>query len=604
MKKKILVFEFILIMLLAVSTGLNAESAGDALHFDGTNDYVEVPSSSNLNFGESDFTISLWIKSSLTSDGTLVGKMWDARSSTGGNGWAIQLLASGRFRFYIADTPSGQPINRNSTSGNVYNDGEWHHLCLTVDRDANVSFYVNGKLDNAVSLDGETGNLSNDYPLLIGIDYNKGGNDEFPFSGLIDEVRIWNDVRTITEIRANMCKTLIGNESGLVAYYKMTDCSGISLADNSTNSNSGTLQNMDNSDWVTSGAALGDASTYNYTSPSSINLASANGDDVTVGTISGSPDGVQIYRVDSEPNVTIPPAGLNQLSQEYYFGVFVVGGTTPTYTLTYDYDGHPGISNENNLELASRSNNSATSWTDLNATLNVGAHTLIKTDQSGTEYILASTSDNALPVTLSSFTAEYSNGYPTLSWTTQTEENNAYWNVYRSISQNFGQVSWLNVDEIIEGAGTVTEPTNYIYTDVSNVVENTTYYYWIECVDNGGETDNYGYVALFVPEGVINQGIPAVPDDYGLQQNYPNPFNPSTSISFAIAEDGYVELMIYNVKGNKIKTIFYDHIYADQTNTAIWDGKDANGNQVSSGVYFYKLNTGTREYSKKMIIVK
>jgi len=135
--------------------------------------------------------------------------------------------------------------------------------------------------------------------------------------------------------------------------------------------------------------------------------------------------------VDSEPNVTTPPAGLNQLSQSHYFGVFVVGGTSPTYKLTYNYNGHPGISNENNLELASRSNNATTSWIDLDATLDTGANTLIKTDQTGTEYILSSTSDNTLPVELSSFFAQFIGSLPILCWTTQSETSNAGWNVYR-----------------------------------------------------------------------------------------------------------------------------------------------------------------------------
>ena len=100
------------------------------------------------------------------------------------------------------------------------------------------------------------------------------------------------------------------------------------------------------------------------------------------------------------------------------------------------------------------------------------------------------------------------------------------------------------------------------------------------------------------------EDTPVTPDTYGLQQNYPNPFNPSTSISFALTEESNVELIIYNVKGEKVKTIFNDHIYADQINSVVWNGKDADGKQVSSGVYFYKLKAGTREYNKKMLMVK
>ena len=85
------------------------------------------------------------------------------------------------------------------------------------------------------------------------------------FISQIDEVRIWDDARTQSEIRANMHAELSGSESNLVAYYKMSNGSGTSLTDNSSNSNTGTLTNMDGStDWVTSYAPMADL-TSGYT---------------------------------------------------------------------------------------------------------------------------------------------------------------------------------------------------------------------------------------------------------------------------------------------------------------------------------------------------
>ena len=67
----------------------------------------------------------------------------------------------------------------------------------------------------------------------------------------MDEVRIWDDARTQAEIKANMYAELTGSENNLVAYYNMNAGSGTSLADNSSNSYTGTLTNMDGStDWV------------------------------------------------------------------------------------------------------------------------------------------------------------------------------------------------------------------------------------------------------------------------------------------------------------------------------------------------------------------
>jgi len=207
--------------------------------------------------------------------------------------------------------------------------------------------------------------------------------------------------------------------------------------------------------------------------------------------------------------------------------------------------------------------------------------------------------DGPVPVNLSSFYATYIGGTPTLYWTTQTEENNDYWNVYRGTNENFETAAQINA-EPVPGNGTTNYASDYVYVDTIPVVQNTIYWYWIEDVSTDGEAVVHEPITLDVPF----EDTPNTYEFYGLHQNYPNPFNPSTSISFNLDEDSNVELIIYNVKGEKIKSIFNDHVYADQVNSAIWDGNDANGKQVSSGVYFYKLITDTKEYQRKMLLVK
>ncbi len=221
-------------------------------------------------------------------------------------------------------------------------------------------------------------------------------------------------------------------------------------------------------------------------------------------------------------------------------------------------------------------------------------------DNAGGDLAFVFDDDAPLPVNLSSFYALYTGGTPTLYWTTQTEENNAYWNVYRGTTDNFETAVNVNANSPVLGNGTTNMATDYIYTDNVPVVQNATYWYWIEDVSTDGETTVHDPITLSIPF----EDTPVTPDSYGLNQNYPNPFNPSTSISFALAEDSNVELIIYNIKGEKVKTIFNDLVYADQINYAIWNGEDAYGKQVSGGVYLYKLKTGTREYNKKMIMVK
>jgi len=86
--------------------------------------------------------------------------------------------------------------------------------------------------------------------------------------------------------------------------------------------------------------------------------------------------------------------------------------------------------------------------------------------------------------------------------------------------------------------------------------------------------------------------------------NYPNPFNPVTTISFAITESSAnTELVIYNLKGQKIRQLINDHLSAGQ-HSVVWNGTDDNEKTVSSGIYFYKLKTDNFEKTKRMILLK
>lgn len=89
-----------------------------------------------------------------------------------------------------------------------------------------------------------------------------------------------------------------------------------------------------------------------------------------------------------------------------------------------------------------------------------------------------------------------------------------------------------------------------------------------------------------------------VPASYFLNQNYPNPFNPVTSIKFGIPKDGFVSVKIYDIQGREIRTLVSSDLKAGNYNA----GFDASG--LSSGIYYYKLVSGSYSETKKMILVK
>jgi len=99
------------------------------------------------------------------------------------------------------------------------------------------------------------------------------------------------------------------------------------------------------------------------------------------------------------------------------------------------------------------------------------------------------------------------------------------------------------------------------------------------------------------------EGIPLEPVVFHLYQNYPNPFNPHTVIHYSIPQTGEVTLVIYNTLGQKVRTL----VHSEQKTghyEILWDGKDDQGMPVTSGIYVYRLKSGEKVASRKMILVR
>jgi hypothetical protein len=92
-----------------------------------------------------------------------------------------------------------------------------------------------------------------------------------------------------------------------------------------------------------------------------------------------------------------------------------------------------------------------------------------------------------------------------------------------------------------------------------------------------------------------------IPASFELFQNYPNPFNPSTRIYFNNPSSGRIKIDIYNLLGEKVYTVT-DNFYEAGNFSVVWNGVDDNNNTVSSGVYFYSLQSGDVRIVKKMIL--
>lgn len=109
--------------------------------------------------------------------------------------------------------------------------------------------------------------------------------------------------------------------------------------------------------------------------------------------------------------------------------------------------------------------------------------------------------------------------------------------------------------------------------------------------------------ALVRVENFSSAKAGAIPGSYSLAQNYPNPFNPSTEISFELPVRGDVRLDIYNLLGQNVRTLVNGSLEAG-SHTITWDGRADNGTGVASGVYLYRLQSGSYSETKKMTLMK
>jgi hypothetical protein len=119
-----------------------------------------------------------------------------------------------------------------------------------------------------------------------------------------------------------------------------------------------------------------------------------------------------------------------------------------------------------------------------------------------------------------------------------------------------------------------------------------TYRYRIDVSDEIGRRNLFETGPITIPTGAVV-----------LEQNYPNPFNPGTTIRFHLPVSGHVELSVFDSPGRHIVTLL-DEIRPNGTHAVEWNGRDANGTPVSTGVYLYRLKTGKTSLCKKMLMLK
>lgn len=190
----------------------------------------------------------------------------------------------------------------------------------------------------------------------------------------------------------------------------------------------------------------------------------------------------------------------------------------------------------------------------------------------------------AVPTQLASYSARPTRDGVEISWRLSELEPGSAFHIFRSPAarSNFRELE----NAVIERNGLA-----FRHVDTS-VEPASTYRYLVEV------TDETGPRVLFETEVIATPKSTLV-----LNQNHPNPFNPSTSISFSLPAKTVVNLSIFDVSGKLVRTLFAGTLERGYR-VYEWNGTDATGTPVGSGVYFYRLAAGKRSMTKKMVLLK
>jgi hypothetical protein len=115
-------------------------------------------------------------------------------------------------------------------------------------------------------------------------------------------------------------------------------------------------------------------------------------------------------------------------------------------------------------------------------------------------------------------------------------------------------------------------------------------------------------VIKLLPRALLEEVVKVIPKHNALLQNYPNPFNPETWIPYQLASDASVTISIYNLKGQLVRELSLGRkeagVYVAKEESAYWDGRNNAGERVSTGLYFYQIQAGSFEATKRMVILK
>ena len=193
--------------------------------------------------------------------------------------------------------------------------------------------------------------------------------------------------------------------------------------------------------------------------------------------------------------------------------------------------------------------------------------------------------DNNPPSVPTNLLAVHEGNNISISWDTNIENDFAYYQVFRGSSEDSTMLQLQY------------ETTSNEYSEPFN----SSYYYAVKAVDHSGNES--GYSALVHLSAVGIDDLSGIPTDFELYDAYPNPFNPTTTIRYDLPKNGFVRLTIYNQLGQPVRFLVNREESAGHK-SIFWDARDQSGRQVSTGIYFYRIEVNGLSQTRKMVMLK
>ena len=577
---------WVLILLSSFCSSFNlslATGIGSVLNLDGDEDYVRIENSHTLVMTDA-LTIEAWIYPlgpGIGREGIIVcniGQYQLARFDDGSIWFAIS-----------NENPGWEWID----SGYIVPEGTWAHLALTYSANAKLfQLFVDGVL---VFSTAGTGSIGDFHPTLnyFRIGARREARREF-FDGLIDEVRVWDIVRTDFEIRSTIDTSLQGNEPGLAGYWNFDDGTANDL---SKNWNHGTLR--------------GDAAIVTSKTAklffSAIDLVNA-GDRFALDLMVEDITDFSGWQLD----IGFNPEVLKTVSVTE--GDFLSKDGGSTFFQEGEIDNTGGEITGISGVLISKSGVSG-----IGALLSITFEAKAAGEGELKPYNVKLGSDNRarIPyeIIIDSIIVEKSydvNGDGEVNILDLT-----------LVAQNFGQANPqadLNGDGTVDIFDLISVAQDLATLSLAPGVDGwqpkplnaQTIQNWIDmahAADDGSAAFRQGIANLeHLLSNLGEANLHFLPDKTELLANYPNPFNPETWIPYRLAEDAFVTLTIYDGSGQVVRTLDIGHqaasIYESRSKAAYWDGRNNLGESVASGLYFYTLTAGDYSATRKMLILK